>query len=319
MHSKSLFAALFVLAISLTMITACASAPAPTLAPNAVPTKASAFPVTLNDSVGRSVTLASAPQRIVSLAPSTTEIAFALGLGSRVVAVDNFSDYPAETKALPKINAMPLNFEQVVSFKPDVVLVAGLTNPDDIKKMSDLKLTVLAVGSANTTFDSIASDIAMVGKATGTDAQAKMLADGMKQKIDAVKAKTATATSKPKVYWELDATDPAKPYTPGPGSFLNDLINLAGGTNIAANAKSPWAQINAEEIIAANPDIIVLSDASYGVTPASVKARNGWNAINAVKNDKVFGIDDNLVSRPGPRIGEGLEAAAKLIHPELFK
>jgi iron complex transport system substrate-binding protein len=97
------------------------------------------------------------------------------------------------------------------------------------------------------------------------------------------------------------------------------MITLAGGANVAASAKSAYTQINAEEVIAANPEIIILSDAAYGISVESVKARKGWSAIAAIKGDKTFPIDDNLVSRPGPRIVDGLEAAAKLIHPELFK
>jgi iron complex transport system substrate-binding protein len=291
----------------------------PTVAPTPVPATATPAPITVTDGANRSVTISALPQRIISLAPSTTEIAFALGLGRRVVAVDSFSDYPAETKDLPKIKTYPLNLEQIVALKPDLVLAAGIQSPDDIKKLADLKLTVLVVGSMNTTFDSVTADIALVGKATGTDAKAKTIADAMKQKVDAVKAKVANAQAKPRVYWELDATDPAKPYAPGPGSFINDIITLAGGVNATANAKTPYAQVNAEAIIAANPDLIILSDAAYGTTPESVKARGGWSAINAVKNNRIFPIDDNLVSRPGPRIADGLEAAAKIIHPELFK
>jgi iron complex transport system substrate-binding protein len=265
------------------------------------------------------VTFDSPPQRIVSLAPSATEIAFALGLANRVIAVDTFSDYPPEVKSLPKITTSPLNVEQVIALKPDLVLAVGLTSADDIKKMSDLNLRVLVVGAPTTTFDNVAADIALVGKVTGTDAQAKAIATTMQKKVDSIKATVAGAKSRPRVYWELDATDPANPFTPGPGSFLNDMINLAGGTNIAADAKSPWAQINAEQVIAGNPDIIILSDFAYGISVESVKARKGWSSINAVKNDKVLPIDDNLVSRPGPRIVDGLAAAAKLIHPELFK
>jgi len=281
--------------------------------------------MTVTDSAKRSVTIAGSPQRIVSLAPSATEIAFALGLGSRVVAVDAWSDYPADVKNLPKIKVFPVNFEQVVALKPDLVLAAGIQGPDEIKRLEDLKLTVLVVGATVTTFDSVATDIALVGKVTGTEAQAKALTDAMKQKVDAIKAKVANAKVKPRVYWELDATDPAKPYTPGPGSFINDMITLAGGVNIAANAKSAYPQLSAEEIIAANPDLIILSNscsffAYPGCVPVeTVKTRKGWSAIDAVKNDNAFPIDDNLVSRPGPRIVDGLEAAAKLIQPELFK
>jgi iron complex transport system substrate-binding protein len=301
----------------------------PTVAPTAIPVTATptataaptATPigsVTVVDDANRTVTIPSAPQRILSLAPSTTEIAFALGLGSRMAAVDPFSDYPPEAKNLPKVNNSPLNLEQVVALKPDLVLAAGITSGEDVKKMVNLQLPVIVVGATKTTLESIMADIRLVGQATGTELKAKTVTDGMKQRLDAVQAKLAGAQTKPRVYWELDATDPAKPFTPGPGSFLDEIIRLAGGTNVAANAKSPYAQVNAEEVIAENPDIIILSDFAYGTTIESVKARPGWLAINAVKNDKVFPIDDNLVSRPSPRIVEGLEAAAKLIHPEFF-
>jgi len=337
MNIRKFLAGVIAVAVTLVALTACApvltSAPVPsrvvptlsptiapaTTAPIQVPSAATPASVTVTDGANRSVTIAGMPQRIISLAPSATEIAFALGLGSRVIAVDTFSDYPADTKNLPQIKTYPLNFEQVVSFKPDLILAASIQSADDIKKLSDLKLTVLVVGAPVTTFDSVMTDIALVGKATGTEAKAKTLVDAMKQRVVAVKAKIANAKTKPRVYWELDATDPAKPYAPGPGSFVGDMITLAGGVSVTANAKSAYPQVNAEEIVAANPEIIILSDAAYGVTVDSVKVRKGWNVVDAVKNNKVFGIDDNLVSRPGPRIVDGLEAAAKLIHPEVFQ
>lgn len=325
-HSRFLCALL--LLIALLLLAACAAAPVSTpVPPSAVPTTAAltAAPtvatsqVIVTDGAKRTVTIAGVPQRVVSLAPSTTEIAYALGLGPRMIAVDKFSDYPPEVKTITQVSNSPLNLEQVVALKPDLVLAASITSPDDVKKLADLKMTVLVVGSMQTTLDGVMQDIILVGKATGTADKAKSVTDAMKQKISAVQAKVAGAKSKPKVYWELDATDPAKPYTPGPGSFIDQIITLAGGTNAAANAKSAYAQINAEEVIAANPDVIILSDYAYGTTVESVVARKGWSATNAVKKAQVFPIDDNLVSRPGPRLANGLEAAAKLIHPELFK
>ena len=334
MNARKILTGLIVLAILLIFIVACAPAPtatplmptvAPTQAPAAAPTVASssqassAAPITMTDSANRTVTISAPPKRIVSLAPSTTEIAFALGLGDRIVGADTYSDYPPEAKKVATIKSFPVNYEQVVSLKPDLVLAAGITNADDVKKLADLKMTVLVVGSDKTTIDSVASDINLVAKATGTEAQAKQVIGAMKSKVDALQAKLANAKTKPRVYWELDSTDVTKPFTPGPGSFVNDIITLAGGINVAADAKSPYAQINAEQVVAANPDIIILSDFAYGTTIESVKARKGWSVINAVKNDKVFPIDDNLVSRPSPRIVDGLEAAAKLIHPEVFQ
>jgi iron complex transport system substrate-binding protein len=276
------------------------------------------IPRTVTDAAGRNVNIAKNPERIISLAPSTTEILFALGLGSKVVAVDNFSDYPAEAKALPKIGDLKVNFEQVVARTPDLVLAAGITSPDAVKKLEDLKLTVVVVGSTASTMDTIQNDIALVGKVTGAQGQAQQVIDAMRKKLDSLKAKAATVRSKLRVYWELDATDPAKPYTVGPGNFVNDIITLAGGENVFAKSTTPYAQISSEQVVSANPDVIIMSDAAYGVTVESLKARKGWNVVNAVKNNKIFPIDDNLVSRPGPRVVDGLEAAMRLIHPELF-
>ncbi len=301
---------------------------APTSAPTSVPTSvptaaptiaAAAFPLTVTDSANHKVTINKAPQKIISLAPSTSEMVYVLGQGSKLVARDDFSDFPSEVQSLPKVGGMKTNFEQIVALNPDLVLAAGITAPDTLKKLEDLKVTVAVVGSAKTTIDGVMSDIKLVGQMLGASDKAQQLTAAMQQKIDALKTKAASAKTKPKVYWELDATDPIKPFSVGPGNFISDIITLAAGDNVFANASSPFAQVSAEQVVAANPDVIILSDAAYGISPESVKARKGWDVIAAVKNNKVFPIDDSLVSRPGPRIVEGLEAALKLIHPELFQ
>lgn len=277
--------------------------------------------MTITDAAGRQVTINGVPQKIVSLAPSDTEILFAIGAASNVIAVDDFSDYPAQAKTLPKIGGTSdkYNFEQIVALKPDLIFVAGITAADALKKLDDLKLTYVVLGAEKTTLDSILNDINLAGQVTGHADQAKQITDSMTQKVDVIKAKVATATSKPKVYWELDATDPTKPYTVGPGSFVSDIITLGGGINVFANASSAYPQVSAEQVIAANPQVIILPDAAYGITVDSVLARPGWQSIDAVKNKHVYPIDDSPVSRPGPRVVDGIEAAVKLIHPELFQ
>lgn len=292
----------------------------PACAPGAAPATVTPSTETITDAAGRKVTIGGLPQRIISLAPSDTEILFALGLGPKVLAVDDFSDFPVEAKALPKIGGTSdkYNFEQIVALKPDIIFVAGITSPDAVKKLEDLKLTVVELGPANTTLDSILSDIALAGHITGTADKAKQITDSMKQRVDSLKAKIGEAKTKPRVYWELDGTDPTKPYTVGPGTFVNDVISLAGGTNIFAGASSSYIQVSAEQVVAANPEVIILPDAAYGITVESVLARPGWQNVDAVKAKRVYPIDDNLVSRPDPRAVDGIEAAAKLIHPELF-
>lgn len=281
--------------------------------------------VTITDQSGRQVTINNIPQRIVSLAPSNTEILFALGLGARVVAVDQFSDYPAQVKSLANIGGSRgrFDFEKIVELKPDLVLgVQHNTPPEAVKKLEELKLTVMVVSVTNTNFESIASDILLVGKATGQNEQAKRVTDAMKQKADAIKAKVATAKSKPRVYWEVDASDASKPYTVAQGSFVSDLIALAGGVNIFQNADKPYPQVSLEQILSADPEVIILADGPYGITVDSLNKRVGWQGINAVKNKRVYPLEvdtGNMVSRPGPRVVDGLEALAKLLQPELFK
>jgi iron complex transport system substrate-binding protein len=124
---------------------------------------------------------------------------------------------------------------------------------------------------------------------------------------------------RPKVYYELDATDPAKPYTAGPGTWHDQFIRLAGGVNVAGEVDMRWVQFSTEEIISQDPDIIVLGDANWGVTADDVAQRPGWNVIAAVREGDIYPIDDNLISRPGPRLVEGLEALARIIHPELAR
>jgi len=293
---------------------------APTAAPTEAPPAAAAG-VTLTDMAGRSVTIAAPPQRIISIAPSNTEILFALDLAPRIVAVDDFSDFPAAAKSLPKIGGAnaKYNIEQIVALKPDLILTAGLTPPEVVKQLEDLKLTVVVLGTPQTTLDSIFSDITLAGRITGQTDQAARVTGAMQTRLDALKATLATAKSKPRVYWELDGTDPSKPFSVGPGNFVNDLIALAGGSNIFQTASSAFPQVSAEQIVSANPEVIILSDAAYGISAESVGQRPGWQSIAAVKQQRVAPIDDNLVSRPGPRIVDGLAATAKIIHPELFK
>ena len=307
----------------------------PTLAPTATrvpPTAtsaatataaASATPasITLTDSLGREVTLASPAVKIVSLAPSNTEILFAIGAGDRLIGRDDFSDFPAEAASVPSVGSLypSVNAEAIVALQPDLVLAAGITNPDDIKHLADLGLAVYATSIAKT-LDDIYSDITAVGALTGEADAAAALVDSMKTRVEAVSTKTSAVASKPVVFYELDATEPSKPWTAGPGTFIDQMISLAGGANAGNIATSDYAQLSLEQLVAQNPDIIILGSATFGgQTPELVAARPGWGDIKAVKDNAVYTFDDNLVSRPGPRVVDGLEQMAKLIHPELFK
>jgi iron complex transport system substrate-binding protein len=275
--------------------------------------------ISVVDDADRTVEVVRNPQRLISLAPSNTEILFALGLGDKVVGVTDFCDYPEEAKAVEKVGGIEHNLEKIVALNPDLVLAIG-GSPAQVEKaieMEKLDLTVLILDPGD--IESIMADIELIGKATGAEKAASELVTDLRSRFNDITAKARGAGSSPKVFFELDATDPSKPYTPGPGSFIDALISLTGGSNIAAGAKMQWAQLSTEEIIAQDPEVIILGDANYGVTVEMVKERPGWSVITAVKNGDIYPIDDILVSRPGPRIIDGLEALARIIHPELFE
>lgn len=287
--------------------------PSPTPTPTAAATATPAFPVTVSDFQGRSVSVAKRPERIVSIGPSNTEFLFALGLGDRVVGVDDFSDEPAAAKAKAKVGGVKVDLEKVASLRPDLILTVKFSD-GTIDRLATSGAAVLVVDPQS--LADVAKTALLVGQATGTDGKA--LAEGITRTLDSVRERTAKAATRPRVFHEVDATDPAKPYTVGPGSFIHELIELAGGVNIAAKAASPYPQLSAEELVRSDPEVIVLGDADYGVTAEQVAVRPGWAGLAAVKAKRVHAISGNLVSRPGPRVGEAALAYAKLVQPTLF-
>ena len=301
-----LFSALALLSL---FLAACAPAATP------APTPTSAV-LTLTDGAGRQVTLNGPAKKIVSLAPSNTEILFTIGAGGQVIGRDEFSDYPAEAKALPSVGGSmgKYNLEQIAALQPDLVLAASLNTPEQIKSLTDLKLNVYVLANP-TTMDGLYANLTAVGSLTGQTAKAATLVSSLKKRVQAVLDGSSKAGGTPKVFYEMDATDPAKPWTAGPGSFITTLIQMAGGSNVGSALSSDYAQMSQEALIAANPEVILLGDGAYGVTPDQVAKRPGWDAIQAVKDNKIYTFDDNLASRPGPRLVDGLETIFKILHP----
>jgi cobalamin transport system substrate-binding protein len=310
MRSRSLLTLLAVLL--LTLATACGGALSSST-PSPVVT-ASPFPATVTDFQGRAVSIPARPDRIVSIGPSITAFLFAIGAGPRVVGVDDFSDEPAEATKIDKVGGVKVNFEKVVSLRPDLVLSVKFSD-GTIEKLQQASLNVLVVDPQ--TVADVAKTARLLGKAVGADGDT--LATAIEQKVASVRAKTANVATHPRVYHEVDASDPTKIFTVGPGSYIDDLITIAGGVNIAANAASAYPQLSAEQIVKADPEVIVLAADAYSAKPADVAARSGWSAISAVRNGRVVTIEPNLINRPGPRVGDAAEAYAKLVHPELFQ
>ncbi|MCC6298707.1 MAG: ABC transporter substrate-binding protein [Anaerolineales bacterium] len=310
------------------LMSACAPQATPTV--ESVATEATAVPateaatevpsLTFTDGLGREITLETAPQRVVSLAPSNTEILYAIGAGSQVVGRDEFSDYPAEAASVESVGGSfgEYNAEAIVALKPDLVLAAEINTPELVKQLEDLGLTVYYLKNP-TTLEEMYDNLQIVGELTGHNVTD--LVDSLKARVAAVDEKLAPVVDLPIVFYEIDATDASKPYSYGPGTFGHLLIERAGGTNLvtAAGITDAYPQVSLEQIVATNPSAIILGDSMWGVTAEAVQARAGWDALDAVKNGNIFPFDDNLVSRPGPRLVDGLEQLAKLLHPELFK
>jgi len=272
------------------------------------------------DGLGREIKLDGPAQRVVSLAPSNTEILFAIGAGSQVVGRDEFSDYPEEVNAIDKVGGSfgEYSSEAIVALKPDLVLAAEINPPELVKQLEDLGLTVYYLKNP-TTLEGMYGNLEIVAQLTGHEEEAGTLIESLKARVAAVDEKIAPLSSRISVFYEIDASDASKPYTYGPGTFGDLLIARAGGFNIGSSLTDPYPQISLEQVVAANPSVIVLGDSMWGVTSESVKDRAGWESIAAVQNDQIFGFDDNLISRPGPRLVDGLEQLAKLLRPGLFE
>jgi iron complex transport system substrate-binding protein len=277
--------------------------------------------IQLSDGLSRQVVLATPTQRVVSLAPSNTEILFAIGAGPQVVGRDAFSDYPAEAENVTVVSGGfgELNTEVILAKKPDLILASSLTPPEQISALEELGLTVFALGNP-IDFEGMYNNVLLVARMTGHEPEAKVLIGSLKMRVVAIEDKIALTEKRPLVFYELDGTDPSAPWTSGPGTFVDTLIYMAGGENLGHSLDGEWVQISIEELIRRNPDSILLGSAHWGgVTPEEVEARSGWDALDAIKNNNLFTFEDNLVSRPGPRLVEGLETMAKLLHPELFQ
>lgn len=274
--------------------------------------------ITIVDGLDREVTLVEPAQKVVSLAPSNTEILFAIGAGEQVIGRDEFSDYPPQAADLPSVGGGfgDYNLEAILDLEPDLVLAAEINTPEQVKALEDLGLTVFLLSNP-ISLDEMYENLLTVAELTAHISEAEDLVDTLRSRVSKIESSIESAEDQPTVFYELDATDPSAPWTAGSGTFIDTLITMAGGENIAADMEGQYLQISIEALLIRDPLVILLGDAAYGITPESLLDRTGWNNISAVVNDRIYTFDDNLVSRPGPRLVDGLEQLASLLHPEL--
>ncbi|MCX8063132.1 MAG: ABC transporter substrate-binding protein [Anaerolineales bacterium] len=306
----------------ITLLVACASGgqtPSAQTPPTSLPPTSES--IRLQDGLGQEIELSAPAQRIVSLAPSNTEILFALGAGSQIVGRDSFSDYPPEALQIKDVGGGfgNLDTETIVALQPDLVLASPLTAAEQVQGLRDLGLTVFVLPNP-LQFEDLYNNLTTVGILTDKTQQAEDLIAELKLRVQSVEEKLGGIEQRPLVFYEIDGTDPNAPWTAGPNTFIDMLITKAGGINFGHELQGEWVQVSLEEILRRDPDLILLGDAIWGgVTVESVAARPGWGELSAVKNQRVYPFDDNIVSRPGPRLVDGLEALAKLFHPDRFQ
>jgi iron complex transport system substrate-binding protein len=269
--------------------------------------------ILLVDDYGRTIKLDSLPERIVSTAPTPTEMLFAVGAGDLVVGVDSYSDYPAEVANITKVGDYTLSTEVIVSLQPDLIVSSDLVPISQLELLEDQGIPFVIL--ATRTLDDVLKDLRLVGILTGHVDEANELADELEDRIEAVTSKTQAADLvKPRVYLEYYPF-----WTYGPGSFGDDLIALAGGINIAENTSSEYPMLTSEFVIAQDPEVIVYTVGYMTTTTADeISSRPGWDVITAVSEGNIHSMDDNLLSRYGPRIVDGLEGLAALLHPDMF-
>ncbi|MGH2716684.1 MAG: ABC transporter substrate-binding protein [Thermoleophilaceae bacterium] len=310
----------FVLAVFVAAVTACTgtattrspipgvTAPA-TSAPSAL-TSPAASAITVRDDAGRIVTLAAPPARIVSAAPSTTELAFAVGLGDEVVAVDEFSNYPPEASSRTSIGSyIEPDLETIIGARPDLVLVTDVHLAELVPALDEQGIPTLVLSARN--IEGVLLNLLLLGQLVGDDTEAERVVADLRARIAAVDARVA-GRDLVSVFYELDPSL----FTAGPGSFIDDVIRRAGGRNIAATAGEAFPQLSAEEVIQSDPTVILLADEVAGVTPDAVASRAGWTTVSAVESGRIVVIDPDIGSRPGPRVVDALEVIAAALHPE---
>ena len=308
-------AAACALLLSVTAFAACG-------APSSTAATGPAKPLIAKDANGTLITIPTkAPQRIISLGSSDSDILGALHMDSHVIAVDAYTDYPADLAAKPKVaadaNGLPVA-ESIVGLKPDLVLSYGGEIATTDKQLIAAGIQVVDLPALD--LSGTLTEIRLVGQLVHAENTADSLVTSLHKRIDAIKQKVANLP-RVSVYMEIDDSTPGKPYASGGGSFGNELIQDAGGTNIFASqtASGGYPQVSDESVIAANPqDIVLTEDPKYGGNPQLVYGRTGWSVISAVKNHQVYEIIPDLTQHGSQRLVDGLEKLAKDLHPDAF-
>ncbi len=277
-------------------------------------------PILVTDDLGVEIPLEGPAQEIISISPSLTEILYGVGAGDRLIGRDSNSSYPEEALQAVDLGGMwdGIPVEDILALEPDLILAGEIFSADAIGELRDLGLTVYWQANPDD-FEGLYKNIRDIAVLTGTEDQAAYLIEELTSQVASVDEKLAGVDQVPLVFYELDASEPANPWTAGAGTFISYVITRAKGQNLGDSLEGEWVQLSSEALVAQDPDVILLADELYGITPESVSERAGWGEISAVQEGKIFGFDPFILSVPGPRLVNGYQVLSQLLHPEVWE
>ncbi|KOR23857.1 ABC transporter substrate-binding protein [Clostridium sp. L74] len=268
--------------------------------------------IKITDSYGKELTFEKSPERIISLSPGATETIYALNKENTLVGRSDFDDYPAAVSKIKSVGGVKdPSIEKITELKPDLVIGGAHFSKDTVKKLEDLGIKVAVLYGAED-LDGAYKNITDISTMLGVTEKGQTIVDGMKKKVESIENKVKSL-NKSKIYYVVDFGK--ADFTAGGDTFIGKMIEKAGGDNIAKDTKG-W-NYSFEKIVENKPEMIILSDKFN--TKKNFLAADKYKDLPAVKKNKVYEIDDNMLLRQGPRQADGLEALAKIIHPEAFK
>jgi len=279
------------------------------------------FPVTVKDALNDKVVIKEKPKKIISLIPSNTEIVYALDRGDAIVGVTDFDNYPEEAMSKEKIGGMEFNVEKMISLKPDLVFAHESTADNaaaGLQQLRDAGIAVVVVNDAQK-FDGVYTSIEMIGQAIGEQEKAAELVDDMKNRFAELKKQAAAIKADQQKTVFVEVSPAPEIYAAGKNTFIDEMLVLIGAKN-AIGDMDGWPKVDQEAIVERNPDVVVTTYGYYSEKPVEqVLGRQGWKNVKAVKDQQVFDVHSDLVTRSGPRLAEGAEELAKAIYPDVFK
>ncbi len=270
----------------------------------------------VTDGIGRQILVPDNPVRLVALAPSITEIVFALGQEQRLVGVSRFSDFPQEAQQLPQVGSfVHLDIEKIVSLNPDICIAVKDGNPREVAdRLAFLHIPVYAVNPLN--LEAIMTMILQIGDLLNAADRAHIIVAGMKSRIDRVRERVMKTDLRPGVFFQIGISPIV---SVGKGTFIHELIQMAGGTNLCAGYSS-YPRLSREQVLVLSPDVLIVTTMHRGLSIDQIKAEwAGWTQIPAVRNGRIAIVDSGIFDRPTPRQVDALEQLVQLIHPELSK